>query len=310
MNLLKGHNANFIITKQLGRKGKFGGVWRGETEDGSQQVSIKCMPKYHPNLPQLLSQLSSIDNPYLAPILDSFVASDGCLYVVRPFFEGTDLKTIFTDKSIYRKVDEMKFVQAGCSILRGLSYLHSLGIVHRDIKPSNIVVEHAQDVAPQDTDFSHLRIIDFEQCGAYPDNSGVRAPFALIYSPPEALLKYNHLIGPSSDLFALGITLFQLIMGKAPYADCNPEVLINLQLTYPMKQPARMDDLLYSALSKAAYKQPFRLPPRKMTPAAIEQTLIDGVNGRYQTADDMLNDLSKVQQPFKDVGWFTRVFGD
>ena len=98
-------------------------------------------------------------------------------------------------------------------------------------------------------------------------------------------------------------------MGKAPYTDCNPEVLINLQLTYPMKQPARMDDALFAVLSKAAYKQRFPLPPRRMTPAAIEQTLRQGVEGRYASAAEMLDDLRRVDRTFKEVGWFTRVFG-
>lgn len=308
MDFLKGHNANFILTSQLGRKGKFGGVWRGTTDDG-RPVSVKCMSRYHPDLPQLLGRLAGVRHECVSPVIDSFVADDGQLYVVRPFYEGTDLKTIFTDKDLYRKVDERKFLDAGRAILEGLSAVHACGIVHRDIKPSNIVVVHPPEVAPQDADFGRLKIIDFEQCGAYPDHSGVRAPFSLIYSPPEALLKYNQLIGPWSDLFALSVTLFQLIMGKAPYTDCNPEVLINLQLTYPMKQPARMDDALFAVLSKAAYKQRFPLPPRRMTPAAIEQTLRQGVEGRYATAAEMLDDLRRVDRTFKEVGWFTRVFG-
>lgn len=123
------------------------------------------------------------------------------------------------------------------------------------------------------------------------------------------LLKYNKLVGPWSDLFALSVMLFQLIMGKAPYSDCNPEILVNLQLTYPMKKPTRMTDELYACLSKAAHKGVFRLPPRRLTPQEIENTLQDGINGRYKTAAEMLEDLEKIETPFRKLSWTEKIFG-
>lgn len=117
------------------------------------------------------------------------------------------------------------------------------------------------------------------------------------------LLKKNSLVCPASDLFALSITLFQLINGRAPYTDCNPEILVNLQLTYPMKQPPRMTDQLFAVLAKAAYKASFRLPPRRLGPEETEQTLQRGIQGRYQSANEMLADLQQVKSAIKPSFW-------
>lgn len=309
MDLLKGHNTNYILTNRKGSKGKYGGVWIGTTEDGSTAITVKSIPQWNQSLFDLMQRLGNINNQYVTRTLETFVGDDGCLYIVREYIEGTDLKTIFTDKSIYRRIDEKKFIEVGKSILKGLIATHEVGIIHRDIKPSNIIIRHKPNENVLDADFSNIAIIDYEQCSAFPNNSDVRSSFALIYSPPEMLLKYNSLVGPWSDLFALSVMLFQLIMGKAPYTDCNPEILVNLQLTYPMKQPARMADDLFAVLSHGANKQTFRVPPRRMTPDEIEQTLRLGVQNRYQSANEMLIDLEKVGEPFKKVSWITKVFG-
>lgn len=306
---LTGKNGSYILTGRQGGKGKFGGIWTGTTSDGQKNVSVKCIEKYGQALPWLMERLTSVVHPNVARTLDTWIGEDGCLYIVREYVKGTDLKTIFTTKDLYRKVDEMKFVHAGLSVLKALQQVHNAGVIHRDVKPSNIIIPHADGQSPIEQDFANAVLIDFEQCSAYPDTSDVRSSFALVFSPPEMLLKRNKLVCPASDLFALSISLFQLIMGKAPYTDCNPEILVNLQLTYPMKQPARMDDQLFAVLSKAAYKATFPRPPRQLQPSEVESILRQGIAGRYQTAEEMYGELAKVEKTFKPVSWLNRVFG-
>lgn len=308
METITGHNGSYILTGRQGGKGKFGGIWTGTTADGSTPISVKCIERYGQALPELMQRLANVHHANVAPVLDTWVGDDGCLYIVRQYVEGTDLKTVFTTKSIYRKVDELKFVHAGLAVLRALEAVHASGIIHRDIKPANIIIPHKPDEDVLLQDFSRAVLIDFEQCSAYPDTSDVRSSFALVYSPPEMLLKRNRLVCPASDLFALSISLFQLIMGKAPYTDCNPEILVNLQLTYPMKQPARMDDTLFAVLSRAAHKATFPRPPRQLSPDVVEDILRQGIAGRYQSAAEMLQDLQQVQKTFKPVSWITRIF--
>ncbi len=300
---------DYDIIGSLGSKGKFGGVQIARIKSRPDQiVTIKRIDRYGERLLPLLLQVKQIEHNNIAPIIDVFDVPGEGLYIIREMVTGTDLKTIFTQKSIYRHVDERKFIDAGCAVLKALDAIHTAGVIHRDVKPSNVIIPHAENEDVTKADFSKAILIDFEQASAYPDTSGVRSAFALVYSPPEMLLKYNSLVGPWSDLFALSVMLFQLIMGKAPYTDCNPEILVNLQLTYPMKQPTRMADDLFACLSKAAYKEQFRVPPRRMEQQEIEQTLKRSVEGRYQKAAEMLSDLEKIEDPFKKVSWIQKVF--
>jgi hypothetical protein len=78
-------------------------------------------------------------------------------------------------------------------------------------------------------------------------------------------------------------------------------------LTYPMKQPPRMADDLFFILSKAASKEPFRLPPRRLSPVEIEQTLRRGIESRYESAQQMLYDLSHVEEPLKKLSWLRSI---
>jgi serine/threonine protein kinase len=306
MEAIESPTFTYQIEGALGARGKHGGVMLSHNANG-ERVTIKCLTNFGPQQLDIINKLKPLRHPNATHILESFVAADGCLYVVQSYVDGTDLKTIFANKELYRKVDEHKYIDAGCAVLKALSAVHELGIVHRDIKPSNIVIPHAEGEDPTQADFSKAVLIDFEQCANFPFPRGVRSSFALVYSPPEMLLQYNHLVGPSSDLFALSITMFQLIMGKAPYTDCNPEILINLMLTYPMKQPSRMTDELFAVLKRAANKESFPLPPRRMKPEKIEEILTKGIAERYATAADMLADLEKVEHPLREVSWIRRL---
>ena len=306
---LHGAAGTYTVDGNMGRGTKFGGVMTGRDSEG-RRVTIKALDRSREGLSEVIDRVRGRDRRDVAHVTDFFTGDDGRDYVVREMVEGTDLKSIFADKKIYGKIDENNFVKMGCAVLKALEAVHSAGVIHRDIKPSNIILRHEAGADVTKCDFADIALIDFEQGQPHPATSSQRTQFALIYSPPEMLLKHNELVGPQADLFALGITIFHLVMGKTPYTDCNPEVLINLQLTYPVKQPARMTDELFAVLSRATYKASFRLPPRRLSSEEIEETLRKGVNGRYASAAEMLKELEAVGRALKPANWWQRTFGD
>ena len=307
--ILRSPRTTYTTDGNMGRASKFGGVMTGSDAEG-QRVTIKALDRTREGMETVAARLSKIDRRDVAKVLDVFTGEDGRMYIVREMVEGTDLKTIFADKKVYGKIDEDKYIAMGCAVLRALFAVHEAGIIHRDIKPSNIILRHKAGADITACDFTDIALIDFEQGMAYPPEGTQRTQFALIYSPPEMLLKHNELVGPQADIFALSTTIYHLVMGKTPYTDCNPEVLINLQLTYPMKKPGRMTDELFAVLSKAAYKASFRLPPRRLSQEETVETLRNGIAGRYATASEMLTDLEKVEHALKPANWWQRTFGD
>ncbi|MBQ3634335.1 MAG: protein kinase [Bacteroidales bacterium] len=302
---VSGRNAVYMVDGNIGRKGKFGGVATASSSSG-ERVTIKRVDKHIDEVLAVVERLALIDRPDIAPVVD-VAQQDGALFIVRKMIEGTDIKSIFADKKVYGKIDEDNWIKIGLAVLDALSALHSAGIVHRDIKPSNIVLRHSPGQDLIHADFSAISIIDFEQSSVVGSQTA-RTAFSLIYSPPEMVLKHSDLVGPQADLFALATTIYHLVMGKTPYNDCNPEVLINLQLTYPFQKPGRMTQQLFDVLAHAAYKQAFRLPPRRLSADEIADTLRRGVEGRYSSADEMRAALASVDHALLPASWWQKVF--
>lgn len=305
---LRGSAATYEVDGRLGRHAKFGGVLTAH-DDLGRRVTIRVLDRCTPGLAEALRRVGTVGRRDVAGIVDVFVGDDKRTYVAREMVEGTDLKTIFANKAVYGRIDEDEFLRMGCAVLRALAAVHAAGVVHRDVKPSNIVVRHAEGADVAQADFADVALIDFEKSMTLPYDGTARTQFALIYSPPEMLLKHNEMVGPQADLFSLAITIFHLVMGRTPYNDCNPEVLINLQVIYGMKKPGRMTESLFAVLSRAAYKEPFRLAPRKMGPDEVEATLRRGVEARYPSAGEMLADLERVDHALTRANWLIRKLG-
>lgn len=305
---LRGTAGTYTVDGRMGRHAKFGGVLTAHDEQ-RRRLTIRTLDRRPPGLAEALRRIGAIARPDVAGVVDVFEGDDKRTYVVREMVEGTDFKSIFANKAIYGKIDEDKYLQMGLGVLRALEAVHAAGVVHRDIKPSNIVLRHAAGADVAACDFADVALIDFEKAMTLPYDGTARTQFALIYSPPEMLLKHNEMVGPQADLFSLAITLFHLVMGRTPYNDCNPEVLINLQVIYGMRKPSRMTEGLFAVLARAAYKEPFRQAPRKLPPDEVEATLRRGVEARYPTAAAMLADLEGVDHALTRANWLVRTLG-
>lgn len=285
MLLLKGQKGTYKLSASDSTKGKFGGILRGERVEDRLAVSAKKLSNSSTDT-LLRQKIDQLNHPGLTPTLET-IHHQGDTYLIRHFVEGTCFKTILKKHAIHKHLEPSFYAQATINLLRTLEYIHSQGIIHRDIKPSNIIVPHGPKQHPRTWSPAEVVLIDLEQACAFPSHEHARSPFALVYSPPEQLLNHQELVCPASDLFALAVTLFELLAGSAPWVDCNAELLLHLQLTYPMKQRPGIDQPLFEILAKAAYKEPFKLPPRRLANDVIVEILKKGIAMRYQSANEM-----------------------
>ena len=309
MITLKGHADTFILTQTQGANGKFSGIFKGYRQEDQLAVSTKRLK--HGNIDQhrIIEKLTAINHPALATTIELINHEDNH-FVIRKYYPGTDLKTILNKASIYRRIKTSLFIEMAICILDGLSTLHQQGIIHRNIKPANIIIPHEKDEPPNLWNGNQALLINFEQASLLPCTNQ-RIPFSLVYSPPEQLLNRGRFTNQTSDLFALGITLYETIAGKPPYQDCNAEILLNLQLTYPVKKPPRMNEQFFNILAKATYKEPFPKPPGLLSANKIESIIAEGIQKRYQQADDMKEELRcyfKTLAPPKAIPWYKRMF--
>jgi serine/threonine protein kinase len=286
-----GDHGTYQLDDNVPKKGKFGGILTGRRVEDNMAISAKRL--IYPITEQdheKLKRIIAINHPSLAKTIE-LVAAEQSIFLIREFYEGSSLKTVFKKNSLHRHLSHHFFTKMAISLLEGVEHLHQTGLLHRDIKPANIIIRHSPGEHPRHWTPERAILIDFEQASVYPVTSSSRSPFALVYSPPEQLLNHSELINASSDLFALAITMYEMLAGRPPYMDCNAEILLNLQLTYPLKSVSGLNPDLFNILVKAAYKEPFPLPPKRLPQERIIQILETGIANRYQTAREFKMEL-------------------
>ena len=205
--------------------------------------------------------------------------SPGFFFMAQEFIEGETLH-----KAIRRdgRFNAERSVHIGIQILRALADAHRYGIVHRDLKPANIMLtqDALGDEAVKVLDFGIAKVFDD---GAQDDSETPVTMTGIMlgtpnYMSPEQIHNVN--IQPATDLYAVGVILYELLTGTRPFQRANRRATLNAQ---------RMDDV-----------PPF--PPDVTAPASvysiIKKALLKEAKGRFQSAKEMADALrSAIEDP-------------
>jgi len=149
--------------------------------------------------------VASLSNPHIVDIYD-YGAHEKTYFIAMQYIEGTDLKSILRKEG---RLDPARVVALSDDILRGLGAAHERGIVHRDVKPQNLLVR-ASDGHVKLTDFGVARTLGTTQNTA----AGTTVGTAHYMAPEQAS---GDVLSPASDLYAVGVVLFEALTGKLPY---------------------------------------------------------------------------------------------
>ena len=207
---------------------------------------------------------SQLHHPAIVPIFD-FGDANGISYIVAEFVDGSSLDKLIALRNFeFRESAGMVAV-----IADGLAYAHHAGIIHRDIKPSNIMI--GTDEQPRILDFGLARRT---QPDATLTNEGeiLGTP---AYMSPEQATGETRRIDHRSDIYSLGVVLYQLLAGECPFRGQAPMVIqqvLNDDPPNPRTLNNRIPLDLETICLKAINKDPAR---------------------RYQTSDDFAQDLRR-----------------
>src|SRR5271156_3128780 len=131
--------------------------------------------------------------------------ADGVLFITMEFIEGRDLRSLIREKQKFTSEEAVDVIQQVC---QALDAAHSVGVIHRDLKPQNIM----QDPA------GRILVMDFGLARTF-EGDGMTQTGAIVgtmeYMSPEQALGKN--LDQRSDIFALGLILFELLTGKTPF---------------------------------------------------------------------------------------------
>lgn len=276
----------YRILERLGdqRKRKFNEVFLVEDKHSGERGTMKVLAKTPGNtaLQERLRQEATFvfELPQLPGTL-SVYESESELVVVRSWQEGMPLGAFLkTVRSKHKPAVLLKVLQGLQPIFAELNKQH---IVHLDLKPSNILVNGT-------TEQLDVALIDFGMAMHTDHPEQRKTLFPLGYAAPELLLNRLHLVDQRTDLFALGIVLWQALAGTLPLVHPNPGITTNLQLTHPIPTHDAIPKKLQAVIERLCAKYSFGVPPNQLPETETDQFLRTAMDQRYSDFNEVLTD--------------------
>src|SRR5262245_28490727 len=211
--------ANYRVVRVLGQGG-MGDVLLAEDLRLNRKVAVKILPSEYTNDPERLRRFlqearaaSALNHPNIVSIYDVGEADIG-RYIVMEYVAGRTLRDWCGQPVEFEQISN-----CGEQIARALVAAHAAGIVHRDIKPENIMVR--EDGYVKVLDFGLARLTGFEGQGSLDrtvagQTSEGRLLGTIRYMSPEQ--GRGEVVGSATDIFSLGIVLYELATGNHPFA--------------------------------------------------------------------------------------------
>ncbi len=240
--------------------GAMGVVYKGTNEKNGRAVAVKVVSnefqsggKIHDRFEREAEILQQFRHPNIVRFL-AVGRFRGTSYIAMELIQGDNLEKIVADKGAlpWRTV-----VDLGFQTCEALHYAHERGVVHRDLKPSNLMV--TTDGKIKLTDFGIAKDLDKTALTATGRTLGTAA-----YMAPEQI-KGSPAISHKTDLYALGVVLYQMLVGKPPFEGNTAVVLMHCHLNEPAPRPSAkiqeipraLDDLVLALMAKSPTDRPW-----------------------------------------------------
>lgn len=262
----------FRVEKELD-SGNFGSVYKVTDMLENRTLALKVLrPGAHDEgelrkrFEREATLIYSLNHPHIVRVFYYGETPAGLPYMAMEYLNGTDLRSLLHG---YGALHDALAKRITVETLSALEAAHNLGIVHRDLKPANIYLVN-------DGYKGHVKVLDFGFAKAFDDDSGNELTNAQTlvgtpaYMAPELVHKQN--VGPPADVYAMGLMLAEMALGKK---------IIDIENVY--------DTILFQASPK-----PVKLP-RELKKSAfykiIKRAVAKDLGDRYSSATEMLEDL-------------------
>lgn len=274
----------FRILGRLG-SGGMGTVYLAQQETPQRRVAIKVLrhglqtKSYISRLRREASLLAKLHHPGIAQVFEWGVVGDeelGLPYLVMELVEGLDL-TAFAEQRRLSTVERVSLVACVCD---AVDHAHQRGVIHRDLKPANILIASGAgfdaEPVPKVLDFGVARAIDQEASRSTQLTSEGQLLGTLSYMSPEQASGNPDRVDVRSDVWALGVILFELLSGELPH-DFGKRTLLGALSQLKECEPSRLHSMdadlagdLDTICARALEVEPER---RYQTAAALAQDL-------------------------------------
>lgn len=267
--MLPFNNENYEIIKQIG-KGGMSTVYLAREKLLDRIVAIKLLhpalsadPKNKERLKREAQAIAKLNNDNIVKVFNYFEDNDAS-YIVMEFIDGTTLAEFILQNPVkYVEIALFLFLQ----IAKGIKYSHDLQIIHRDIKPENIMISKTGSI--KITDFGIASILS-EQKGLTTTGSVMGSP---MFMSPEHI--NDEKIDHQSDIFSLGIILYNMLTNDLPFKGKNAGQILNNIFQCKYIHPQQINQAIPNNISKI-----------------IQKCLVSSKKERYQNVSEIIEDLT------------------
>ncbi|TXD39015.1 protein kinase [Lujinxingia vulgaris] len=252
----------YTITRKLG-EGGMGAVYLAQQNSIDQKIAVKVLHEHSAESEELIQRfhrearvVSMLTHPNIIRVFIFGRTDGGLLYLAMEYVEGQSLR----DRMGSQPMEEIQAIKLMKQLCSGLSEAHDLGIIHRDLKPDNVLLTNFRGES------NFVKILDFgiakiNEVEGGPEQQKLTQA-GIVYGTPEYLspeqaqaLELDH----RTDLYSLGVMLFELLTGKVPFTGTTPVQILTAHVFNEVPKPSSvapgpiaptMERIILKALSK------------------------------------------------------------
>jgi serine/threonine protein kinase len=265
--------SHYRITGKLGTGG-MGVVYEAEDTRLPRKVALKFLPETMAEDPDAVRRfrreadtIASLKHAHICTIYD-IDEYNGRVFIAMECVDGVNLKTYMSRRVL--TTDQIASIAT--QIAAALEAAHAKGIVHRDIKPGNLMVGDDDQVTVLDFGLARrFRTTDTDELGVDGSTIPGRPMGTANYMAPERILQLP--LDPRSDLFSLGVVMYEMATGRLPFAGASPSETVS------------------NVLDKAPVPLARLAPPHRAIEPIVHKLLAKRASDRYGSATDLITAL-------------------
>jgi predicted DCC family thiol-disulfide oxidoreductase YuxK len=222
------------------------------------------------------------------------IRQDDHLFIVKEFPSDMSLKKLLRQESFKSRSKLLYVLNLFREILKSISHLHENGIIHAGLRPATVYLEdYFKGYSKR---CPKIIISDFSLCKTkqFEPPKGASLPVGYMYNAPEVVLSRYDLFCPATDVYSIGIMLYEMLKGHHPHRIKHPRVVGDMHLAAPLKDFGGIHPEIVKIIKKACEKEVFVKPIHYYNYKQVGDVLLTGIEKRYLSAEDMLADIENV----------------